>query len=363
MLVEIGLISDALWTDYDNDGWVDLLLAGEWMPLTLLKNSSGSFDQKITIGEEKAVGWWNSLASGDFDMDGDMDYVAGNLGSNSLIKTSWQSPVSLYAGDYDNNEYLDLFPTTYYRDVSGDMKEYPYFGRTDTEKQLREFKKLYPTHKEFGMATMDEVMDKLPDATQLLLKANYQLTSYIENRGNGEFFVKELPAEVQLAPVFAILTGDFTDDQLPDILITGNDYGNEIASGRYDAMNGLLLHGDGRGNFEPIPMQQSGIIIPGDGKSLAKLQSSDSALVVLSGQNRGKLGMFKSANTYFTLSPEPDDHAAVIHLQDGRSYRQEIPYGNSYLSHSARRLWLPRNVSHVELINYKGERRNLMVSE
>lgn len=362
-LEEIGLISDALWTDYDNDGWVDLLLAGEWMPLTLLKNSSGKLDQFIYMGGEKAVGWWNSLASGDFDLDGDMDYVAGNLGSNSLIKTSWQYPVSLYAGDYDNNKYLDLIPTTYYRDVAGAMKEYPYFGRTDTEKQLREFKKLYPEHKEFGMATIDEVMNKLPDATQLLLKANYQLTSYIENRGNGEFTVKELPDEVQLAPVFAILTGDFTDDQLPDILITGNDYGNEIATGRYDALNGLLLRGDGVGNFEAMPMQQSGIIIPGDGKSLAKLQSSDSALVVLSGQNRGKLGLFKSDYTYKTLALEPDDHAAIIHLQDERTYREEIPYGNSYLSHSGRRLWLPHNVKYVEIISYLGERRKLHFTE
>ena len=362
-LEEIGLISDALWTDYDNDGWVDLLLAGEWMPLILLKNSSGKLDPFIFIGSEKAVGWWNSLASGDFDLDGDMDYVAGNLGSNSLINANWQSPVSLYAGDYDNNKYLDLIPTNYYLNESGELKEYPYFGRTDTEKQLKEFKKLFPEHREFGMATIDKVMNKLPDATQLLLKANYQMTSYIENRGNGEFSVKELPAEVQLAPVFAILTGDFTNDQLPDILITGNDFGNEIATGRYDALNGLLLRGDGKGNFEPMPMQQSGIIIPGDGKSLAKLQSSDSALVVLSGQNRGKLGLFKSDYSYMSLALGPDDHAAIVHLQDERTYREEIPYGNSYLSHSGRRLWLPRNVKHVEIINYMGERRSLNFSE
>jgi hypothetical protein len=362
-LNEIGLISDALWTDFDNDGWIDLLLAGEWMPLTILKNSSGKFDQSLQIGNEKAVGWWNSLASGDFDLDGDMDYVAGNLGSNSLIRTSWKYPVSLYAGDYDNNKYLDLIPTTYYLNETGELKEYSYFGRTDMEKQVKEFKNIYPEHKEFGMASIDEVMTRLPDVTKLLLKANYQMTSYIENRGQGEFAVKELPAEVQLAPVFAILTGDFTDDQLPDILLTGNDYGNEVAIGRYDALNGLLLRGDGKGNFEPMTMQQSGIIIPGDGKSLVKLQNSDNALIVIAGQNRGKLGLFKSEYVYKSLALEPNDHAAIVHLQDGRSYREEIPYGNSYLSHSGRRLWLPQNVLKVEIINYQGVRRNLSFSE
>ncbi len=362
-LEEIGLISDALWTDYDNDGWVDLLLAGEWMPLTLFRNSSGKLEQFSHIGGETAVGWWNSLASGDFDMDGDMDYVAGNLGSNSLIKTSWQSPVSLYAGDYDNNRYLDLIPTTYYLNEKGELQEYPYFGRTDMEKQVKEIKNLFPEHKEFGLATIEEVMARLPDVTQVMLKANFQMTSYIENKGDGEFLLRELPDEAQIAPVFSILTGDFTNDQLPDILITGNDYGNEIAIGRYDALNGLLLCGNGKGDFEPMTMQQSGIIIPGDGKSLAKLQASDSTLLVISGQNRGKLGLFKSECRYYSLPLEPSDHAAIVHMQDGRSYREEIYYGNSYLSHSGRRLWLPLNVRNVEIINYQGVMRNVSLSE
>jgi len=362
-LDQIGLISDALWTDYDNDGWVDLLLAGEWMPLTILKNSSGKLKQGIQIGSEKAIGWWNSLASGDFDMDGDMDYIAGNLGRNSLIQTNLQTPVSLYAGDYDNNSYLDLIPTAYYKDESGELREYPYFGRTDMEKQVREVKELFTEHKEFGKATLDQVMSKLPDVTQYLLKANYQLTSYIENLGNGEFKVKELPAEVQLAPIFAMLTGDFTNDQLPDILLTGNDFGNEIAMGRFDALNGLLLSGDGKGNFETMPMQQSGIIIPGDGKSLVRLQAADSSLLVASGQNRGELDLFRSEYPYQTLDLEPNDHAVIVYLEDGSSYREEIHYGNSYLSHSKRRLWLPLTVKRVEVISYKGVTRDVKISD
>jgi hypothetical protein len=362
-LEEIGLISDALWTDYDNDGWVDLLLAGEWMPLTILKNSSGRLDQFIHIGGENAVGWWNSLASGDFDLDGDMDYVAGNLGRNSLIKTSRESPVSLYAGDYDNDMYLDLIPTTYYLSEKGEWEEYPFFGRNDMEKQVKEFKNIFAGHKEYGLATIEEVMATLPNVTQVRLKANHQMTSYIENRGDGDFVVHELPDEAQTAPVFAILTGDFTNDQLPDILITGNDYGNEISNGRYDALNGLLLSGNGKGDFEPMTMQQSGIIIPGDGKSLAKLQASDSTLLVISGQNRGKLGAFKSEYSYRSISLDPFDQAAIVFLKDGRSYREEIYYGNSYLSHSGRRLWLPQNAMNVEIINYQGVKRIVSLSE
>ena len=189
------------------------------------------------------------------------------------------------------------------------------------------------------------------------------MTSYIENKGNGEFEVKELPAEVQLAPVFAMLTGDFTNDQFPDILLCGNDYGNEVITGRYDALNGLLLCGDGKGNFEPMPMQKSGIIIPGDGKSLAKLQAADSALLVVSGQNRGELGLFRSESSYQTLDLEPNDHAVIVYLEDGRSYREEIHYGNSYLSHSGRRLWLPQTVKRLEVISYKGVKRDVRLSD
>ncbi len=360
-LKDIGLISDALWTDYDNDGWVDLLLAGEWMPLTILKNKSGTFDQILQIGDDKAIGWWNSLASLDFDMDGDMDYVAGNLGSNSLIRTSEKEPVSLYAGDYDNNQSLDLIPTTYFRNEAGTYTEVPFYGRNDMEKQIRRFQELFPEHKDYGEADIGEVMSRLPDVTRIELKANYQLSALIENLGNGDFLIRELPADAQLAPVFAILTGDFTGDQMPDILLTGNDYGNEVGNGRYDALNGLLLAGDGKGDFQALTMQESGILIPGDGKSLVKVKSSDGSLVVVSGQNQGKLGMFRSGQNSYSLLISPFDCAVIVHLENQRSYREEIYYGDSFLSQSARRLWLPKDVKKIELIDYQGNIREVAI--
>lgn len=361
LLKDIGLISDALWTDYDKDGWVDLMLAGEWMPLTILKNSGGSFDEAIYIGDDRAIGWWNSLASVDFDLDGDMDYVAGNLGANALTRTNEKEPVHIYAGDYDNNKSLDLIPTTYYRSESGEYMEYPFYGRKDMEKQIRHFQELFKEHKDYGEAPIEEVMARLPDVTQIKLMANYQLTSMIENHGDGNFTVKELPPEAQLAPVFAILTGDFNGDQLPDILLSGNDFGNEVGNGRFDALNGLLLVGDGQGSFDPVRMQESGIVIPGDGKSLVKILASDGSLVVVSGQNQGKLGMFRSEVSYKSIGLKPFDCAAIIHLKDQRTYRQEIHYGDSFLSQSARRLWLPEHVAKVEIIDYQGTLREAAI--
>jgi len=338
-------------------------MAGEWMPLTILKNSSGQLNTITTISGTGAVGWWNSLASGDFDMDGDMDYIAGNLGSNTLIRTGPELPVRLYVGDYNNDKVLDLIPTNYFLSENGEMEEFPYFGRKEMEKQMSEFKDIYTRHKDFGKASIEEVLSRLPDIRKIQLTANFQKTCYIENRGNGVFSMRELPAEAQIAPIYAILTGDFTGDQLPDILLTGNDYGNEIGTGRYDALNGLLLTGNGRGDFAPVSMQRSGILIPGDGKSLAKLLSSDNSLLVVSGQNRGKLGLFRCENKISSIALEPYDHAAIIHLSDNRTYREEFHYGNTYLSQSARKLWLPGEVKSVEIYDYKGNRREINFEE
>jgi hypothetical protein len=361
VLDRIGLISDALWTDYNNDGWVDLLIAGEWMPLRILKNTSGRLNTLIPLNE--SAGWWNSLASGDFDMDGDMDYVAGNLGSNTLIRTGKEYPVRLFAGDFNNDQMLDLIPSNYYLNEHGEMEEFPYYGRMDMEKQIEEVKDAFTAHHEFGRATMDEVLSRLSDVQKILLKANCQKTSYFENMGNGEFVQKELAAETQLAPVYALLTGDFTGDQFPDILLTGNDYGNEVGIGRYDALNGLLLKGDGQGNFSPLSMQKSGIVFPGDGKSLVTLKASDGSLLVASGQNRGKLGLFRHEDQIFSMDVGPFDHAAIIHLKNKQSYRHEIYYGNSFLSQSSRRLWLPVNTDKVEIIDYRGSQREVVIPQ
>ncbi|PID91837.1 MAG: RNA-binding protein [Bacteroidetes bacterium] len=355
-LKQLGMVSDALWTDYNNDGWVDLMLAGEWMPLTILKNESGSLREYIEIGDGKAIGWWNSLAAFDYDLDGDMDYVAGNMGNNSLLRASESQPVRLFAGDYDKNESLDLIPSNYYLSEEGEWVEYSFFGRKDMEKQLRQIRELFKEHKAFGEATIDDIISALPDATRIELKGNYQLSAVIENTGEG-FRIHPLPPEAQLAPVFGILTGDFTGNGLPDILLTGNDFGNEVGNGRYDALNGLLLEGNGLGGFSPLAMQKSGILIPGDGKSLVSLQLKNSTQVVIGGQNRGPLCIFKLNRDRLSLALEPLDCTAVIHLSNGSSYKEELPYGHSFLSQSSRRLWIPKATKKIELFNSLGERR------
>jgi hypothetical protein len=374
-LENIGLVCDALWTDFDNDGWQDLLLAGEWMPLTFLKNKNGSFIPHPSSLIPKP-GLWNSLAAADFDLDGDMDYVAGNLGTNTLLKATDTQPIAVYAADFDANTSsltnpaadanvrgnlgLDAIPAAWFPDEKGKLTEFPFFGRADIDKQLIRMKKLYLRHHDFGKATMADFLGHFPDAKPLVLKANHLKTSYIENLGGGKFALREMPVAAQLAPVYGMVTGDFNADNLPDLLLTGNDYGTETGMGRYDALNGLLLPGDGKGCFTPTSMQQSGICIPGDGKSLVQLQLKDGSTAVIAGQNRGELKAFKKgANTGKSVPLKTNDCAAIIQLKNGRTYREELPYGHGFLSQSARRLWLPAGAVSVEIVDYQGNKRRL----
>lgn len=363
MLKDIGMVCDALWTDYDKDGWTDLLLAGEWMPLTLLKNNKGRLERVDLPDLANTSGWWNSLNAADFDFDGDMDYVAGNLGMNTLFKGGPDRPVGIYAADFDGNQSLDAIPSAWFPDRTGKPAEFPYFQRVDVEKQVIKFKGFFPRHREFAVASMTDLAGKFPGVTPLVLKAGFLKTAYLENLGNGHFKIRELPLEAQMAPVYGILTGDYNEDGNPDILLSGNDFGNEVGMGRYDALNGLLLTGNGAGQFTPLSIQQSGICIPGDGKSLAVIKNADGNLLVAAGQNQGKLLVYQSNAPYQSLSLAPMDFAAVVQLNDGRTYRQELGYGQGFLSQSSRTLFFTKEVETVELIDFQGNSRKITAGE
>ncbi|MBC7849036.1 MAG: VCBS repeat-containing protein, partial [Chitinophagaceae bacterium] len=245
-LIDIGLVCDATWSDYDNDGWIDLMLAGEWMPLTVFHNEKGRLTNKTaTSGLNDLSGWWTSIASGDFDNDGDVDYVAGNLGGNSYYRTDSMYPARMYAGDFGKNKTYMAIPALYLPDVKGTRSEFPSHSRNDVMTQLPALKKKYLTYKSFAEATLDQVFTKEVLDKSYKLTATYSLSSYIENKGNGKFVVHALPAAAQLSPLNGIVIDDVNDDTHLDIVAVGNDYGTEVSTGRYDALNGLVLLGDG----------------------------------------------------------------------------------------------------------------------
>jgi len=293
-LANVGMVCDAVWTDFDKDGWPDLLLAGEWMPLKFFRNDHGQFrDVSEHSGINGKSGWWTSITAGDFDNDGDQDYIVGNLGENSFYKAADKYPVSIYAKDFYKQNTTQCIVTIYLKDhAGGTLKEFTAHNRDDVVDQLPFLKKKFLTYATFGNATFDKLFtkDELKNATKLT--ANYFSSSFIRNNGNGQFSMETLPAMAQLSALSAMVTGDFDKDGNLDVCINTNDFGTDPANGRYDALNGLVLKGDGKGQFTPLTIEQSGIYIPGNGKGLAALKSSTGRLFLVAGQNRSNLKIF-----------------------------------------------------------------------
>ncbi|MHA4742279.1 VCBS repeat-containing protein [Dyadobacter sp. MSC1_007] len=357
-LTNIGLVCDALWTDFDNDGWIDLLVAGEWMPLTFFKNVNGKF-QPVTSGLEAKKGWWGSLLSGDFDNDGDIDYVAGNLGTNSLSRASESRPVSMYAKDFNNDGYFDAIPTVFYRAQDDSFKEFPYNTRDDMGKQIIQVRQRFQEYGKFAESALPDILkpEELKDA--LHLSATWMKSSYIENKGGGKFELHELPVQAQVAPIFGMVADDFDQDGNLDVMLTGNDYGSEVSVGRYDAMYGLVLKGDGKGGFQPLTLSQSGYKIEGNAKGLIKVATNGNNWLAVTSQNRDSLCFHQSAAPARKIALAPDENRVLLHLKNGKTRTEEIGYGSSFLSQSSHTLFLPANVTGASIVSFRGRKREI----
>lgn len=361
-LINIGLICDALFTDFDNDGWIDLLLTGEWMPLTVLKNVNGTFTN-ITpdTGVTKETGWWNTITSGDYDNDGDIDYIAGNMGLNSFYTASDKYPVEVYAADFDNNGSFDAFPSiwlpTSQQDTS--MKQYPVHQRDDIVKQMIGMRSKFQNYKSFALATIDKLFSPEQLKKALITKATNFKSSYFRNDGNGHFTLIPLPMQAQISVLNGMVTDDFDGDGNLDVLINGNDWSTEVSVGRYDALNGLLLKGDGKGNFTPLTITESGIYIPGNGKALVNLRGTKNRYLVVASQNRGALKIYELMKNSNPVSLLPDDTSAELTYKDGSSRKLEFYYGSSFLSQSSRFMNLTDNISSVVLYSTGGKTRKV----
>jgi len=361
-LNNIGLVCDALFTDFDNDGWPDLVLAGEWMPLTFFRNEKGSF-KNVTAktGLSDQSGWWNSLTAGDYDNDGDIDFIAGNLGQNSFFKATPQYPAAIYAKDFDNNGSFDAIPTLYLpvSQVDNSKKEFPAAGRDDMVKQIIGTRTKFQNYKLYAHASIDQILSKEQFDKALKLVANNFNSSYCRNDGGGKFTLHPLPLKAQLSALNGMVAEDFDGDGNLDVVINTNDYGTDVTIGRYDALNGLMLKGDGKGNFTPLPIIESGIFIPGNGKAMVKFRSKGDKYLLGAGQNRGPLKIFELKMNSRQVPLLSGEISAEILFINGKKQKQEFYYGSSFLSQSARFLLAGNNVKTITITNYFGKTRTL----
>ncbi|MHA4842804.1 VCBS repeat-containing protein [Flavitalea antarctica] len=356
-LLNIGLVCDAIWTDYDNDGWTDLLVTGEWMPVKFLKNNKGRFeDMTNTTGIQTELGWWNSISGADFDNDGDIDYVVGNLGENSFYKASPVHPVNIYSKDFDGNGSIDAITTTYLKDQQQELKEYTVHNKDDINSQLPGLKKKYLSYKAFAGATFDDLFSPAEKKDLLRLSASNMKTCYLRNAGKGKFEMQALPQEAQFAPVYGMVTDDFNNDGNTDLALVGNDYGTEVTNGRYDALNGLILLGNGKGGFQPQTILQSGLFVPGDAKALVKLADAKGNYLLAATQNRGPLKVFRSKEKMPAVRLQPTDKYAIIYLKNGQKRKEEFYWGSSFLSQSSRFMSTNSSMQKIEITSDRDTR-------
>jgi hypothetical protein len=361
-LKNIGMVCDAVWADFDNDGWTDLVLAGEWMPLTFIKNNKGRFaDVTSSSGIANHLGWWNSIVPGDFDNDGDLDFIAGNLGLNSFYKASEQYPVKIYAKDFDNNGSYDAIPTIYLPTSQSDTsrKEYPAHVRDDMIKQMIGTRAKFQDYKSYASVPFSQMFKPEELQNALTLEANDFHNSFIRNEGNGKFTISALPPVAQYSCLNGMLAEDFDGDGQLDLLVTGNDYGTEVSVGRYDACNGIYFKGNGSGGFTPLSISESGWFIPGNGKALIKYKNPEGKVMLLASQNKSEIKAYSVSTNTRTLQLSPLDVAAKIFLKNGQSRLINIDYGSSFLSQSGRFLNINQNVSKVVISDSRGRVRTI----
>ena len=355
---KIGMVTSALWTDYDNDGWIDLMLAGEFMPLTFIKNTNGKLLYKSPLTIDHSNGWWNSITAGDFDEDGDIDYVIGNLGLNTRLKANATEPLCIYAKDFDKNGGID--PVMCYF-VQG--QNYVYASRDEMISQVPAMRKRFESYKAYASATFEETFTRQELKDAFIVKSECFESSYLENKGNGIFHRKALPMRCQFAPIFGMVSADYNNDGHIDILMTGNSYSTEVSTGNYDAMSGLFLAGDGKGNFTPENSNTTGFTADGDAKGMAQINLVDNSSEILVANNNDKLECYEFMNQKHTTIPvNQNDVYAVVHKKEGTSFKQEFFFGSTYLSGSSRMLSYAGPIVSITIFDYKGMKRDIAVA-
>ena len=281
---KLGMVSDALWADVNNDKLADLVVVGEWMPITILEqNASGRFDDKTqSYGLKNTSGWWNTIEGKDFDNDGNIDFVAGNLGLNSRLRASVEEPVSILIGDIDDNNSLDQI-LAYYN--HGDR--YPFISRDQLVKQLPAMRRRFLKYSNFSDVRVEDIVNPTIEKKFIRREAELFASVFLKNGGDGKFTIKALPAEAQLFPIFSFCVDDVNGDAKSDIIAVGNFGATQPEFGRYDAGYGTVMLGDNGNGFTAISPQKSGFIIRGEGRDVKLIRTSGDVKAYLVARNNG----------------------------------------------------------------------------
>ena len=272
---DIGLVTSSVWADYNNDSWIDLIVVGEWTPIKFYKNSEGKFSEDNSlIDEDSTRGWWYDITAEDFDKDGDLDFVVGNLGNNYKYQTSEEGTFDVYYSDFDKNNSGDIVLSYF-----NDGEQYPLRGRQCSSDQIPAIKTKFKDYDAFSIATLEDVYTEPALENSLHYFTKTFSSIYLENTGNS-FEMKNLPVLAQLSAVNKILKKDINNDGYTDIIISGNMYNSEVETPRNDGSVGVYLEFNPVNGFRAVPTKESGLFINGDVKDMELISFKENDYII-----------------------------------------------------------------------------------
>ncbi|MBA4139060.1 MAG: VCBS repeat-containing protein [Segetibacter sp.] len=286
-LLKVGMVTDARWADIDNDGKKELVVVGDWMPVTVFKFLNGKFTRQFEV--PNSFGWWNCLTIANLNEDGAPDLVAGNFGLNSNIKADKDHPAKLYVNDFDNNGQVECIPVYF----KTDGKSYPYNLKGEVEGVVPSIKKDFLHYSSFAGKTINELFTPAQLKKATVLTVTETRTSAFINDGTGHFAIQPLPVMAQLSPIYGILSKDINEDGFNDLFIAGNFYGLKPQTGRLDANYGTVLLGNKQHQFKYVPPVESGLFLKGEARDVASIKAATGENYVLVSLNNDKLRVFK----------------------------------------------------------------------
>lgn len=292
-LSKVGMVTDAIWVDLNQDSYQDLIVVGEWMPVTVFQNQSGKLvDVTRKYGLQNTNGWWNGIAAADVNRDGFVDLVAGNIGLNSVLKASQGKPVQLFINDFSGNGKPEQILTYY----NGE-EAYPLASAELLLTQIPNLHAKYTTNADYAGESIREIFSTEQLQAATVRSATKFASVLCLNNGDETFSLQQLPVEAQFSPIYAILIEDFNQDGYLDMLLGGNFFGVPPEQGRYDASYGSLLLGDGTGAFTPISLQNSGFVVTGEVRGIKSLQTASGETRVMVARNNDPVVIFEQMKT------------------------------------------------------------------
>lgn len=354
-LERAGMVSSALWSDADGDGDRDLLLVGEWTALELWRNDGGRLAKVDDTGVQDVTGWWNSLVAGDFDNDGDMDYVAGNFGTNCKYKPTDAGAIEVFADDFDGNGTNDIVMGYYQNGVL-----YPIKSRERMVEQCPILLDQIPTWHEYGVSTVYDLFGKeAMENARARANAKTFRSTYFQNEG-GRFVARDLPNLLQVSSVYGMRAADLDGDGNLDLVTHGNYYYPEVETNRQDASVGLVLMGAGDGSFRALSSRQSGLFSELDAKALVWVrQAAGNRPLLIGTNNNGPLRLHQPTDVgRDVLYAAAGDIGGEIEHRDGRRTRLEFGQA-SYLGQSAEVVFVPSTATRVTFTDGAGQSRTV----